>query len=78
MLVLSVCTCYNILVSNKQQSVKNMQRLNKKATCSATQKLVLQFLQRNKVTVLKSTSTSSKYARSGHLGRTSAARTVKV
>ena len=55
-----------------------MQRLNKKATCSATQKLVLQFLQRNKVTVLKSTSTSSKYARSGHLGRTSAARTVKV
>ena len=55
-----------------------MQRLNKKATCSATQKLVLQFLQRNKVTVLKSTSTSTKYARSGHLGRTSAARTVKV
>ena len=78
MLVLSVCTCYKVFVSNKQQSVKNMQRLNKKATCSATQKLVLQFLQRNKVTVLKSTSTSSKYARSGHLGRTSAARTVKV
>jgi len=55
-----------------------MQRLNKKAKCAATQQLVQQFLQRNKVTVLKSTSTSSKYARSGHLGRTSAARTVKV
>ena len=55
-----------------------MQRLNKKATCSATKKLVLQFLQRNKITVCKTQSTSTKYARSGHLGRTSAARTVNV
>jgi hypothetical protein len=78
MLALLLKSCYNIFVSNKKQSVKNMQRLNKKAKCAATQQLVQQFLQRNKITVLKSTSTSTKYARSGHLGRTSAARTVKV
>ena len=55
-----------------------MQRLNKKAKCAAMQQLVQQFLQRNTVTVCKTQNTSTKYARSGHLGRTSAARTVKV